>query len=116
MEKAGRIKLKAFIDKHFCLELFQELGWVAPEKNRIPYVAMSKRICFFFGFKTVYEYGHIKHEGAILCHGVEGDPSGMESGVGLLIRPTIDYNDPLDWKQLLPPDIIDMQLEDRFLN
>lgn len=116
MEKSGRIKLKAFIDKHFDLELFQELGWIAHNKKRIPYVAMSKKICRFFGFETVYDYGRFKHEGAWICLGGEDDASGMKPAGTKVIKPTIDYNNPLDWNQLIPPDIIDMQLEDRFLN
>jgi hypothetical protein len=116
MASSNTKKTKLFIDKHFTLDIFKDLGWLPIDAKRIPYAAMAQKICWFMGFKTVFEYGRFANEDVIVCYGVEGDISGMDSGGADLIHPTNDSHDPLKWQELIPPDMIDMQLEERFLN
>lgn len=54
-EKPKEQLLKEFIDYHFDLETLFQVGFLKPEMKG-NYNAIAKRICKFFGFKTVFEY------------------------------------------------------------
>lgn len=55
--------LKKFMQEFFDFNELLEVGFFTKEmKNN--YELQAKRVCEFFGFKTVYEYGSIK----VRCH------------------------------------------------
>lgn len=51
------------MQEHFCFTTLKKAGFFTPEMKN-DYEAQAERVCKFFGFKTVYEYG--KEE--ISCH------------------------------------------------
>lgn len=55
--------LKSFIDEFFPLKELFKVGYFTKEMKG-DYPAMAKRICDYFGYKTVYEYGSKE----IRCH------------------------------------------------
>lgn len=60
--------LKNFMQEHFDFEGMVEIGFFK-EEEREDYKAQAEKICKFFGFKSVYEYG-VKE---IRCHLSYGD-------------------------------------------
>lgn len=50
--------LHNFIDEFFDIDTMIKIGFFK-EKMRNDYPAMADRICTFFGYKTVFEYGHV---------------------------------------------------------
>ena len=48
--------LKAFIDEFFDLETLIEIGFLKKEMAS-DYPAIAEKICTFFGFESIYEYG-----------------------------------------------------------
>lgn len=69
--------LKSFMQEFFPYSEFKKIGLFTSEMKG-DYEAQAKRICEYFGFKTVYEYGAIP----IRCHISyvnEGDPSGLKT-------------------------------------
>lgn len=59
--------LKRFMKEFFPFSEFRKAG-VFTKEMRGDYEAQAKRICEFFGYKTVYEYG--AHE--VRCHLSDG--------------------------------------------
>lgn len=55
--------LQNFLDEFFPFDDFLEIGFFTKEM-RNDYNAQAERICKFFGYKTVYEYGATE----IRCH------------------------------------------------
>ena len=59
--------LKNFMEEFFDFDCLLKSGFYKPEM-RGDYQAQAKRVCEFFGFKTVYEYGAIE----VTCHITDG--------------------------------------------
>ena len=53
-DKAARLKLKTFLESYFDFSNLKEAGFFQCSKN--DYEARAAKICYFFGYKTVYEY------------------------------------------------------------
>ena len=55
--------LKAFMQEHFPYSEFKKVG-LFPKEIKGNYQAQAERVCMFFGYKTVYEFGAKE----IRCH------------------------------------------------
>ena len=51
--------LKDFIEEFFDFKTLCDIGFFKPELKH-DYQAQANRICEFFGFETIYEYGAIE--------------------------------------------------------
>lgn len=67
--------LKNFMEEMFDINSMIEVGFF---KQGESYEDHAKRVCQFFGFKTVYEYGAIEARGHITFGGP--DPAGLSLG------------------------------------
>lgn len=68
--------LKNFMLEHFDFDAFKKAGFYGKEIKRKDYRAQADRICWFFGFNTIYEYGTKE----IRCHISYGSgPAGLGS-------------------------------------
>lgn len=68
MEKPDSGVLKRFMKEFFPYSEFKKVGLFTAEMKN-DYEAQAERVCKFFGFKTVYEYGAKE----IRCHITLGD-------------------------------------------
>lgn len=68
--------LKNFMEEQFCFDGLVEIGFFK-EEMRGDYKAQAERVCKFFGYKTVYEYGAKEFR----AHVTYGDPEDI-SGIG----------------------------------
>ena len=55
--------LKNFIEENFCFDSLLKVGLFS-EEMRNDYKSQSDKICNYFGYKTIYEYGSKE----IRCH------------------------------------------------
>jgi hypothetical protein len=62
-EKTG-LALKSFMKEHFDFSTLKKVGFFSKGMKFNDYEGQAKRLCTFFGYKSIYEYG--KHE--IRCH------------------------------------------------
>jgi hypothetical protein len=60
--------LKSFMREFFPFTEFKQTGFFTKEMKG-DYKAQAQRVCTFFGYKTVYEYGAKE----IRCHLTEGE-------------------------------------------
>lgn len=75
-EKQKQETLKNFTLEHFDFDGLKKAGVYGNGIKRKDYQAQADRICQFFGFKTVYEYGTEE----IRCHISYGSgPAGLDS-------------------------------------
>jgi hypothetical protein len=71
--------LKDFLEEFFDFDGLREVGFYDESIKRNDYQRQADRICRFFGYETVYEYGAKE----LRCHISFGDPdcpSGMSTG------------------------------------
>lgn len=60
--------LKQFIDENFDIKTLVKVGFIKKEIKK-DYLAIANRICVFFGYETIYEYGtneiraHLSYDG-----------------------------------------------------
>ncbi|MCC3159659.1 hypothetical protein LJ737_20630 [Hymenobacter sp. 15J16-1T3B] len=57
MDTAEKDRLKAFILDHFPFDELKEMGFWQKGTRRNDYEAQAARVCHYFGYKSVYEYG-----------------------------------------------------------
>lgn len=75
-EKQKQETLKNFMLEHFDFDGLKKVGFYGKEIKRKDYKAQAERVCTFFGYKTVYEYGTEE----IRCHISYGSgPAGLGS-------------------------------------
>jgi hypothetical protein len=79
-EKQKEETLKHFLLEHFDFDGLKKAGFYNKSIKRKNYKAQAEKICWFFGYKTVFEYGTEE----IRCHISYG--SGV-SGIDSLERP-----------------------------
>ncbi len=69
--------LKKYLKENFNIPELFKVGFFTKEMKNNPYL-QAKRICDFFGFESVYEYGAFQYN----CHITYGNPddqTGIES-------------------------------------
>ncbi len=60
VDKAAKLKLKNFMESNFSISDLRKAGFFNKnEMGRYDYEKMAARICWFFSYKTVYEYGPV---------------------------------------------------------
>lgn len=52
--------LKAFMEQHFDFHTMKKMGFYPKGMRKDDYKGQSERVCYFFGFKSVFEYITIK--------------------------------------------------------
>lgn len=115
MDKAARLKLKTFLEDEIDFYGLKKIGFWCSGTRKTDYEKQAAKICHFFGFKSVYEYGVLTCSG-IVCMGNKTDVCGMESGTSIIIRPNVDMGCPTNWNELRSPDITDLASQDKYLN
>lgn len=115
MEEAARQKLKEFIEDHFDFQTLKKVGFFEKGIRKTDYEKIAARVCLFFGYKSIYEYGKIRFSG-ILSMGNEEDICGMEPGWAMIVRPNVDMGCPTNWNELRPPEQSDLCSKDKYLN
>lgn len=115
MEKAARQKLRQFIEDHFDFQTLKKVGFFEKGIRKTDYEKIAERVCRFFGYKSIYEYGKIRCSG-ILNMGNEDDICGMEPGYAIIVRPNVDMGCPTNWNELPPPEQSDLCSQDKYLN
>jgi hypothetical protein len=68
--------LKNFMLEHFDFDGLKKAGFYGQHIKRNDYAAQAERVCTFFGYKTVYEYG-TKAISGHLSYGA--GPAGLDS-------------------------------------
>lgn len=71
MSKGELIALKAFIEQNIPFDALKQTGFFQKGTRRTHYEIIAKRVCTFFGFKSIYEYQrpHILHKTPIQVNG-----------------------------------------------
>lgn len=105
MDKGARLKLKLFLENNIPFHDLKKVGFFGKDVRKTDYEKISARVCQFFGYKSIYEYGKIRVSG-ILCYG---------NGVAEWIRPSVDMSCPTNW-ELLQIDRVEMISKDSWLN
>lgn len=63
-KKTTNKALKYFMKSHFDFSTLKKVGFYPKDMKHNDYEGQAARVCYFFGYKSVYEYG--KNE--IRCH------------------------------------------------
>jgi hypothetical protein len=63
-EKQKEETLKNFMLEHFCFDTFKKWGVFGKDIKRKDYKKQAERLCHWFGYKNIYEYGTEE----IRCH------------------------------------------------
>lgn len=50
-------KLKDFLEDNFCFDSLKQMSFWDKGTRRTDYAKQAARICYYFGYETVYEYG-----------------------------------------------------------
>ena len=93
MEKAARLKLKQFLEDNIPFDALKKVGFFENGIRKTDYEKIAERVCQFFGYKSIYEYG-------------EADD---------LASPDVDMFCPTTWKKL-EVNKVEMISKDSWLN
>lgn len=67
--------LKSFMEEHFDFKALKKAGFYDKSIKRDDYQKQADRVCQFFGFQSVYQYG-FKRTSAHLSYGSKHRPEG----------------------------------------
>lgn len=65
-------RLKEFMQDNFDFSTLKKVGFYSQEIKRTDYKAQAERVCHYFGYESVYEYGKFD---PIRCHISYADPA-----------------------------------------
>lgn len=106
MKIAARQKLKQFLEDNFNFGPLKKVGFFGKDVRKTDYEKIAARICWYFGYRSIYEYGKICR--GIACDGKCKDPSKFCKSY-----------DPMNisqWPSLYAPDRSELISQDQFLN
>ncbi len=107
MDKAARQKLKQFLEDNIAFAPLKKAGFFGKGIRKTDHEKIAARICWFFGFKSIYEYKKACH--GKLCDGINC------SGTNIYCKNYNPLNPILSWPkvEVSQEDLIS---QDKYLN
>jgi len=89
---SAKIKLKKFIDSYIPVDELMKAGFFIKGTRRNQYEKIAERVCWYFGFKSIYEYKKV-------CRGKICDGNNCD-GQNINCKNYRDEIQPILWPKL----------------
>ena len=107
METAAKNRLKQYIEDYIPVDDLKKAGFFGKGVKKTDYEKIAERICWFFGYKTIYEY-------KLVCKGKDCDGDNCDGRNKFCKNYKMDQ--PINWPAMKVVDQSEIASQDNWLN